>query len=191
MLFRISYPDSVLDTIAGPGQFYAAAWSPDGRIIACVLRAGEVGIYLLDSVGNDYHRIIPYSDFPSWAYSDSIIYTSYEEGFPFGSICISDTGGIYKRLIIDNGVYEFPNMTYVKFNRITGRIIFNSRDRYPDMGLWGMEPNQDTIRLILRGCDEADFSPDGNQIVFTRISAGFGNLWIINWDGTGLRILTP
>ena len=34
------------------------------------------------------------------------------------------------------------------------------------------------------------FSPDGNRIVFSRLGRPYANLWIINWDGTGLQELT-
>ncbi len=46
------------------------------------------------------------------------------------------------------------------------------------------------IRVELAGLQTPQWSPDGQQLVFTGFSAGFTDLFIINRDGTGLRRLT-
>jgi hypothetical protein len=46
------------------------------------------------------------------------------------------------------------------------------------------------IRVELAGLQTPQWSPDGQQLVFTGFSAGFTDPFIINRDGTGLRRLT-
>src|SRR5207245_9071945 len=61
-----------------------------------------------------------------------------------------------------------------------------------DLGLLDVERGREERRIHvgLNGLQPPQWSPDGEQLVFSGFSNGFTDLFIINRDGTGLRRLT-
>jgi hypothetical protein len=56
--------------------------------------------------------------------------------------------------------------------------------------LYTYDMEQDVLKRFLENADFADFSPDGDSIIYTDIRIGYGNLNVICWDSTGWRQLT-
>ncbi len=70
------------------------------------------------------------------------------------------------------------------------RIIMEAQIPGELPGIWKLDDRDSVATLLMAKAGYPGFSPDGNSVVFTRIGRPYGNLWIINWDGTGLRELT-
>ena len=110
-------------------------------------------------------------------------------------ICLADSSGLYKRLFIDNSIYydgEYGTARLIetKAHLGTGRITCMPSIPGTPISIWIFEPGWDRMRKFFERAWYPNISPDGNQLVFTIFGGNFGNLWIINWDGTGLRQLT-
>lgn len=188
-LFKISYPDKVIDTLRGPGQYYSLTWSPDGQKIASAIRAGNNGIYIINIDGSNYHMIIPYSKRPYWIYEDSILYVNFESELPVSAICMADTGGINKRVIYDHNE-KFVGEINPKMNNNTRRIVFKASIPGEKAGIWKLESSEDEPVLLHELGKYPEFSPDGGRVIFTYIHLDYGNICMINWDGTGFRSVT-
>lgn len=190
-LFKISYPDKAIDTLMGPGQYYSASWSPDGTNITSVKRTGDNrGVYMSKDNGSGYHLIIPYGDYPSWLYRDSLLYMNYSYQFPSGSLCLSDTNGSRKRLYLDNRLYDARLIENAKIHFETHRIVCEPYIPGEQKSIWVFNPDDSTFEKLFERAQYANFGPDGSTLVFTIYGQLFGNLWIINWDGSELRQLT-
>jgi Tol biopolymer transport system component len=189
-LWKISYPDAVVETLLTAGQYYYPTWCPDGTRIASAVRAGdEAGIHVVNADGSNYRRIIPYSSAADWPYVDSLLYLNLDYEFPIGSLCMADSSGAARRVVYDSqGLFQWQLRPKMHIYR--QRIIFKAQKPGEYPGIWKLElPGSDPAMLIEQA-EYPELSPDGNQVVFTRIGSPYANLWIINWDGTGLRELT-
>ncbi len=197
-LFKISYPDKVIDTLRyniDPMTFayLYVSFSPDGNTILYTIGGGnERGAYLMNSDGTNERLVVLYGDKAAWVSNDSIIFINYDPLMPSGSICISDTAGLFRRVVRENdSLYRPPDFT-ATIHFPTGRIAIYGPyfdTSYPaDLGK--MEPGWQEITLLVKDSEYPCFSPDGNQVVFTYEKKGYGGLYIINWDGTNMRQLT-
>lgn len=189
-LFKISYPDKVIDTLMGPGEYYHLSWSPDGSKIASAWRVGdERGIHTIKPDGTDY-RLIVMGDYPTWLYSDSILYMNYSSDFPSGSLCICDSSGSYKRLFLESTLYNATRLNKTRAHLQTRRLACQPYIPGDTLGIWTYDPLIGSLEKLIVMADYPNFSPDGDSIVFTDIHHGMGNLWVIKLDGTGLRQVT-
>ncbi len=189
-LVKISYPEGQPDTLTPSGKYFDPVWSPDANKIAYSVHAGDsTGIYLLDFVG-EKRLVIPHGKAVDWTFTDSLVYTNLDWALPLGAICMADTAGSFKRVI-----YTLPeNIVYVtpvpRRNLLTGRIVFHAQEPGEAESIWTLEPGSEQAAQLKEFGLRPNFSPDGQRIVFTDIHKDNGRLWIINWDGTGLRPLT-
>jgi hypothetical protein len=202
-LFKISYPDKAIDTLRGPGdpyafEYFCASFSPNGNKIVTHTNGGENGgIYIMNSDGTDYRRIFSGGLRPDWASNDSIIYARLEWAYPLGSIWIMDTSEVHHRMIYDNGgilgdsgwTFEYGSVSPI-IHQTNKRIVFYGAIPGNYWGIWKLEPGSLEPELLVKDAEHPCFSPEGNQIVYTYEKEGYGNLWIINWDGTGNHALT-
>lgn len=190
-LYTITYPDGIIDTLKEPGQFYDPSWAlDDSRIVSAVHASDSNGIYIINSDGTDHHLILPFSMDPSWVYEDSIIYNNLDDLFPYGSICISDSDGSGNRMIYDLEDPFVWSEVYPKLHYPTNRIIFQGNIPGEASRIMRLAPDSSEAELLHATAVYPIFSPDGNRIVFTYTPYGYGNLWIINWNGTDLFQLT-
>ncbi len=190
-LWKISYPEQAVDTLLISGQYYYPSWSPDGMNISYAARGGDNrGVYLTDNNGANQRLIIPFGDYPAWLYSDSILYLNYSFDFPSGSICLCDSNGENRRLFKSAEAHNVLKFTYVKAHIETGHIACVPIIPGTQIDIWVLPAEQADFRLLVQKAEYPELSPDGSQIVFTRYGRPYANLWIINWDGTGLRQLT-
>lgn len=189
-LLKISYPDKIIDTLRGPGEYFHPSWSPDGSKIASAWRSGdEMGIHTINQDGTGF-RLILQGDYPTWIYPDSILYMNFSFDFPIGSLCISDSSGSYKRLFLDGGPYNATRLKRSRAHLQTKRIVCDPYLPGDTPVIWIYDPTIGNLEKLRVYAKYPNFSPDGNSIIFTDIHHGMGNLWVINWDGTGLRQVT-
>jgi len=190
-LIRLSYPDCNADAICGPGQYFYPTFSPDGQEIASVVRAGEDGgLYKQNSDGTDYKMIITWGDYPTWLYPDSILYLNYSEDLSWGALCLADQDGVGNRLFANASELNALSYDFSKAHIPTRRIATVPYIGGSPKTIYVYSDDENQFRKLVEFGHYPAFSPNGNQIVFTRWKGGDGKLWIINWDGTGLTQLT-
>jgi hypothetical protein len=189
-LIRLSFPGGEMDTLMSTGEFWAPACSPNGQNILSVVRTGSNGIYSVDTDGEGYKLIIPYGDYPSWIYPDSFIYLNRSSEFPVGSICISDSAGIFRRLLIEGNYIHATYFKEISANVQSKRIVFNPHIPNDTVGIWKYQLLGETLSELISLAKYPTLSPDGEKVVFTDITHGTGNLRMINWNGSELISLT-
>ena len=128
----------------------------------------------------------------------SIAFFGDEGGF-FVNLWLADaeTGRVKRRL-----VKSTQNNNYESLRFINSAGAFSPDGRYfaiaakrkdrDDLVILDVERGREArrIQVGLNGLQTPQWSPDGQQLVFTGFSNGFTDLFIINRDGTGLRRLT-
>jgi Tol biopolymer transport system component len=109
----------------------------------------------------------------------------------------AETGRVKRRL-----VKSTQNSNYESLRFINSAGSFSPDGRYfaiaakrkdrDDLVILDVKRNREERRIEvgLNGLQTPQWSPDGQQLVFTGFSNGFTDLFIINRDGTGLRRLT-
>lgn len=190
-LVKISYPEGQVDTLTPSGKYWDPVWSPDGGHIAFAKHAGETrGVYTMMADGTNSKRVIEYGMFVDWPYNDSLLYLNFGNRFPVGSVCISDTSsGFGRSLYLPSSdiVYVTP---VPRMHTATGRIVFHAQEAGDTESIWTLESGSTQATQLRRFGLRPNFSPDGQKIVFTDTHKDNGRLWIMNWDGSGLRQLT-
>jgi len=122
-----------------------------------------------------------------------------DQGGFFVNLWLADaeTGRVKRRL-----VKSTQNNNYESLRFINSAGTFSPDGRYfalaakrkdrDDLVILDVERGREERRIEvgLNGLQTPQWSPDGQQLVFTGFSNGFTDLFIINRDGTGLRRLT-
>jgi len=188
-IVRISFPSGNADTLTGIGEYWGTVWSPSGNSIAYTVRTVDSGgIYIMNVDNGVSRRAVPDCDFVDWPYPDSLLYLNVSGSGLFGAICMSDTAGIFGRVVLqaqDNIIETTPEP---RMHIATRRVAFQAQlPSYPP-SIWRVSGTRALQLRTFAICPS--FSPDGNQIVFADIHENNGKLWIINWDGSGARQLT-
>lgn len=150
----------------------------------------DAGVYIIDKNGENKRLVLPYCKGADWPYQDSLIYLNLYSEYIIGSLYLSDTSGQYQREIFrpDDG-FIAPTLV-PKMHPETRRVIFHGQLPGEPPSLWKLENGSKNAVRMKSFAVNPNFSPDGSQIVFTDMHEDNGRLWIINWDGTGLRQLT-
>jgi len=192
ILMTISYPDGDVDTLTPAGQYFDPVWSPNGSMIAFASHWGdERGIYFIDNDGSNCRKIISYGHKPCLVYNDSLLYINFDTVLTSGSICMSDTTGNFKREILAPANNVVRSTTRPRMHRNTGRITFHAQESGKFyQNIWILENGYSETTKLLSMAGYPAFSPNGDKIVFSKREDKYDRLWIINWDGTGLRQLT-
>jgi len=190
-LVRIQFPGGAVDTLTGAGEYWRAVLSPDGSSLAYGNHSGDsMGIYTMPVGGGQAQHIIPTGTSVDWPYPDSLLHITWHEGFPSGAVIMSDTSGNPVRTVWSPGDNFMPFTAEPRMHRASRRIVIRVQEEDQRQSIWKIEPGQSRASKLCSYAETTEFSPDGNQIVFTDIHVGNGRLWIINWDGSGLRQLT-
>ncbi len=180
----------------GGGQFISPAWGPANSDILAFSsnREGNNEIYVARANGSGIRRMTnsPGIDVsPSWAPDGSkIVFASDRESpsRPVTYVMNSD-GSDQHRLTSIPGSYEDSPCWSPRGDRIT--FVIRSGSTGADIAT-ASPSGDDVVQLTVgEGTNEnPKWSPDGLRIVFSSTRNGGRNLFIMNWDGTGIRPLT-
>jgi Tol biopolymer transport system component len=128
----------------------------------------------------------------------SIAFFGDQGGF-FIDLWLADgeTGRVKRRLVKSTQNNNYESLRFINSAGAfspDGRyfaIAAKSKDR-DDLVILDVKRGREDrrIHVALNGLQTPQWSPDGQQLVFTGFSNGFSDLYIINRDGTGLRRLT-
>jgi Tol biopolymer transport system component len=186
-----------------PGFDACAAYSADGRRIAYCSGegGGPVQIWTMKQNGTDKQQVTHMSGpaiFPDYSPDGSkIVFTAKPAGSTTRDIYVvgSDGGGLAR---LTSGV---GNNTYPAFSPDGSKIVFNS-DRSGTWQVWLMNADgsgQQQLTFDSQPKDQvSDWSPDGSKIAYLAdthgiadtVSPSWGDIWVMNADGSGQRPIT-
>lgn len=189
--------DSLIQ-ITNSGRNFFPAWSPDGKWIAygqsiCNV-SNACGLWIVAIDGEKTTFLINYGNFPAWDPKNmEILYQTrlvQSNGHVLGdSLWSYNLGsGLKKPLTILTGNNYSNN--YFKYS-IDNKIAFTSQPQNGSPQIWVMHADgTNQKQLTQTGGYTADWSPDGNKIVYTDSRAVNGRLWIMDAYGTDKHQLT-
>jgi TolB protein len=155
-------------------------------------RDGNNEIYLMRSSGSGLRRLTnsPGIDVsPSWSPDGSrIAFVSDRTGSPAIYIMGNDGSGQRRLTSIPNTYEDSPN-----WSPRGDRIVFVIRTGPTGADIAISSPDGNDVLMLTMGegtNENPKWSPDGLRIVFSSTRLGGQNLFIMNWDGTGIRPLT-
>lgn len=175
---------------SSPGWDGNPAWSPDGSKIAFAsMRDGNSEIYVMNADGSDPVRLTNNAAFeyqPAWSPDGAKVAFARGDGF----IYVMNADGTSAMRLTSEGFNDSapdwsPDGSRIAFSRVSGKP---SR-----IGIWIVNADgSDETQLTSQVEIDADpaWSPDGKSIAFTRGNEEVGELYLVNADGSGLRLLT-
>jgi TolB protein len=186
-----------------PGFDACAAYSADGRRIAyCSGQGGgPVQVWTMKQNGTDKQQVTHMSGpaiFPDYSPDGrTIVFTAKPAGSPTRDIyVISSDGTGLTQLTSGQG-----NNAYPAFSPDGSKIVFDS-DRTGTWQVYVMDAggsNQKQLTFDAQPKDQVpDWSPDGSKIAYVAdthgiadtVSPSWGDIWVMNSDGTGQHPLT-
>lgn len=190
-LVKISFSDGSADTILPRDQNFFPVWSPGDQHIAYMKHMGDDrGIHIVNSDGTNNHLIVRYGEAVDWPYQDTLIFTNFHPAHNSGSIYMANSRGIYGEEIIPFNDNFVKGSFKPRMHELTGRIVLHAQEPGNALSMWFYDPGSQNLYKTSEFAEYPNFSPDGSMVIFTNTSQGNGRLWIMNWDGTGLRQLT-
>jgi Tol biopolymer transport system component len=191
---------------SGPGDDFAPAWSPDGRLIAFVsTRDGHAGIYVMNPDGSNQTRIVSSGLSPVvWSPDSARIayirgsYFSWEDGPPHGEVLIVSADGSGAARSTSQIAWSAPSWspdgTRLAFsgpgpNR-RGEAIYTMSADSPE------ETRLNTPLDFFQGplgdvtTKDPSWSPDGERIAFSSFRDGNYEIFVMTADGSSSSPLT-
>jgi TolB protein len=165
-----------------PGNNTSAAYSPDGREIACTLSFdGNPEIYLLDARGGSPRRLTNSRSIdtsPSWSPTGrEMAFTSDRSGTP--QVYLMDReGGNVRRLTFEVNYTDSP-----AWSPRGDRVAFVARSG-AGFDIYVCRPDGSGVRLVASGRSNENprWSPDGRHLVFASNREGGYALYVTDLD---------
>jgi len=194
-IYKIKVNGDSVTQLTNEGRNYFPSFSPDGNWIAYDSNVdspnGMNFIWKMNKDGTNKIRIAyePTKGeirMPSWSVAtNKIMHIRYLPGVFSSEIFEMDhDGNNVIRLTFNNHTDYYP-----KYNQIANKIVFESQAyaSFPKISVINEDGNN---YLELTEGSTCDWSPDGQNIVYTYSRSVSGMLWIIKNDGSDKRQLT-
>ena len=184
------------DTGSWQGQ---PVWAPDGRRIAFVSdRDGDLNIYVMDADGSNIRRLTHTPDgeqMPSWS----------PDGKQIVFVLNPTTGGNEGLYVVNadgTNVRRLAHYEYVYVNRPVwspdgGKIAFSSGVQFPDgeweSNIYVIDADGSNVQRLTQHAGsnhQANWAPDGKQIVFDSTRNGNWEIFVMDADGSNVQRLT-
>jgi LysM repeat protein len=180
-----------MSQIQREGSARAAAWSPDGKMIAWDAKpGGSYRIYFYGEKGTPFEgqsTIEILGEHPDWSPDGSqVVYRSGRDSQQ--GIWISDRYDSIAHRITNDGSDAFPRWSP------DGQQIAFQRDTGGNVDIYIMNADGDHVRRLTDapGHDALPaWTPDGRRIVFRSARTGSWGIYIMNADGSGQEQIIP
>lgn len=170
------------------GRNFSPAWSSDGGMLVyvkspCTDIPCGTWMYKLDAPPEP---IIPYGVFPNFhPFKPLFIYSKGDSVFFYDATSKKTT--FFKSL---TGSENFDNR-YYRFNNSGGTIVFTSHSSETgSTSIFLMDTDGGEIRKLIEYGYAADWSPDGQSIVYTNSNPENGRLHILDMESNNKRQIT-
>ncbi len=192
---------SSLQQLTFEGHNFSPAWSPDGQWIVYDSNVNDPSganvIWKMHQDGSQKTDISQHGvgewRTPDWSPDGRSIVHQNFHSYGGGEIAIIDSDGQNLCLLTRDGKRD----SSPRYSPDGSQIAFHSQSAGHPGVIWVMNADgSDLHQVSPEGVYEFDWSPDGQQFVFSYVNhqdlddPGNGQLWLINADGSGLRQLT-
>ena len=171
---------------SGPFTNNHPSWSPNGTRIAferdTSRRDGTVGIYVMDADGSRMRRLVSsrkFDFFPDWSPDGTRI--AFQRGLAEIFVVNADGSGL--RRVASAEAYRpvwSPDGTKLLFD---GFRVFRGE---PRTGIYAVNADGGSRRLLREGFAQAAWSPDGTRLaVFTVVAPDRGAIFVMDATGRG------
>jgi TolB protein len=176
---------------AWPGINSAAAWAPDGKLVAVTLsKDGNPEIYALRVGTSDFRRLTNHRGIdtdPSWSPTGrEVAFSSDRSGTP--QVWITDAEGASPRRLTFRNTFD----TQPRWSPRGDTIIFTRRTA-GGFDLWAIAPDGSGERPLTQGQganESAAWAPNGRHVVFSSSRNGRAQLHTMLGDGSEQQPLT-
>jgi TolB protein len=172
-----------------------ASWSPDGRRLAFSASLGRANmdIYKINADGSGLQRLTNAKSWernlsPSWS-PDGRQITFVSNRYSHPHIFVMNADGSNQRQLTTQGRYNQAP----KWSQRGDWILFTGRDERNVFDLFKISPSSGKIQRLTQNQGnntEADWSPNGRNIVFTSTRNGVPKLFVMTADGKNARQIT-
>ncbi|MFU8845019.1 MAG: hypothetical protein ACNA7V_14540 [Bacteroidales bacterium] len=182
------------------GRNFHPAWSPDGKWVAynrsICNGPNTCGIWLNNLNNAENKNQTNFGNYPDWHPSENHFLYKTRAVTQEGQVT-GDTLWIYRKDIDEKSFLTFLggklhfDTRFLKYSPDGKRIVFGSQPFGGSFQLWIMNLDEfQRKQLTQEGGYSADWSPDGDWIVYNNPSYGDGRLWLIRPDGSEKQQLT-